>query len=134
MEKRKRPISVVLGCITILLVSGSLLLRLLQRPIPTEAEIFPVFIAMAVIIGIATVIAVLIWFGKGWARWIYVLWLLVPIVFGTYAEASFLERDVSQQFTHKLVSLFTSVFGLSTIAPVVLLFLPASNRWFVHCK
>ena len=98
MEKSKRPISVVLGCIAIFLVSGSLLFRLLQRPIPTEAEIYPVFIAVAVSIGIAAVIAVLIWFGKGWARWIYVLWLLVPMAFGTYAEAIFLEREVSEQF------------------------------------
>ena len=134
MEKSKRPISVVIGCIAIFLVSGSLLLRLMQRPIPTEAEIIPVFIALVIIIGLGVVIAVLIWFGKGWGRWIYVLWLLVPMVFGTYAEAIFLERDVSEQFTHKLLSLFTSVFGLSTIAPVVLLFLPASNRWFVQCK
>ncbi len=134
MEKANRPISVVAGCAAILLVSGLLLHGLLQRPILTGPDIFPVFVAVLTSILLGVVIAAVIWFGKGWGRWIYVVWVLLPIVFSTFVDVTVLGRHLSEQVTNNLEGLVTSILGLSSIAAVVLLFLPASNRWFVQCK
>lgn len=134
MKDSKRPISVVIACILIATISGALLLRLLQRPIPTDTTVLPVFIGVVLSIGLGVVIAIVAWFGKGWVRWVYVIWLLLPIFSGAAADVVLLDRELSEQIVHNFVGLFTLLFGIASVLPVVLLFLPASNRWFAQCR
>lgn len=134
MEVGKRPIAVVIACVVIAITSSALLFQLLQRPIPTDAVVLPVFMGVVFSIGAGIVIAIVAWFGKGWVRWVYILWLLLPIFSGAAADAVLLERKLSEQIVHNFLGLFTSLIGISSVVAVVLLFLPVSNRWFAQCR
>jgi len=132
MKKNTRPISIVAACAAIVFVTAWPLLRLLQPEKPIEAEFLPVVVGIFIAQGLGIVIALVIWFGRRWGRWIYVVWLFLPLVFGVYGDSVLADRSLSEQFAHRVVGLFTSILGLSSIGAIVLLFLPMSSRWFAQ--
>ena len=132
MENNRRPTSIVVACAVIVFVTALPLLRLLQPEGPIDPEFLPVIAGVFILQGFGIVIALVIWFGKGWGRWVYVGWLFLPLVFGIYGDSIVFDRSLSEQFTSSVVGLFTSVLGLTGLGVIVLLFLPISSRWFEH--
>ena len=80
-------------------------------------------ITTLVMIVLVAVIARFVWSGRNWARWLYLFFAIL------------ITRDIFQvfgflQYDDFLTRVLTGLVGLSSIAALALLFLPASNAFF----
>jgi hypothetical protein len=109
-----RPLTIHIGCAGL----GALSIYGLTRTFlasPDDIEDPVMAISLPILLGFGAVFSGLVWTGRSWPRWLLVAWVLFPAA-GLYLVESNLHYLVSWFF---LVQVFL----------VVIMFLPASNRW-----
>ena len=114
-----RPLTLTVGCLVVFAMSIFGVTRVIGPVF--ESDSIPSFVyEVAILIGLGTVLAVLVYFHQAWARWGIILWFLFPLL-GNFLVPDGVNYAVSWLFVVQVIS-------------VVLLYTPKSNAWLTGSK